>query len=121
MEDNWKGIKESLRSKCQEVLDRKKHNHKEWISIETLSKIQERKNKKTTTNNSRTRAENVKAQSEYTEVSKQAKKSSRADNQKCAEDLAMTAEKAVRKENMKRSTKKLAGKYNKPERPIKDK
>ncbi|VDP62277.1 unnamed protein product [Schistosoma mattheei] len=88
MKASWKGIKEALRSRCQEVLDRKKHHHKKRISIETLSKIQERKNKKTTTNNSRTRAENVKAQSEYAEVNKQAKKSSRADKQKCAEDLA---------------------------------
>ncbi|VDP75656.1 unnamed protein product [Schistosoma mattheei] len=29
MEDNWKGIKEALTSKCQEVLGFKKHHHKE--------------------------------------------------------------------------------------------
>ncbi|VDP30347.1 unnamed protein product [Schistosoma mattheei] len=51
MEDNWKGIKEALTSTCQEVLGLEKHNikkhhHKEWISIETLDKIKERKNKK---------------------------------------------------------------------------
>ncbi|VDP57873.1 unnamed protein product [Schistosoma curassoni] len=117
----WKIWTEEGFFACQEVLDRKKHHHKKWISIETLSKIQERKNKKTTTNNSRTRAENVKAQSEYAEVNKQAKKISRVDEQKCVEDLTMTAEKSVREGNMKQPTKKLAGKYNKPERPIKDK
>ncbi|VDP28503.1 unnamed protein product [Schistosoma margrebowiei] len=62
MEDNWKGIKEALTSTCQEVLHLKKHRHKEWSSIETLDKIKERKNKKTTINNSRTRAEKVRAQ-----------------------------------------------------------
>ncbi|VDO63452.1 unnamed protein product [Schistosoma margrebowiei] len=46
MEDNWKGIKEALTSTCQEVLSLKKHHHKKWISIETLDKIKERKNKK---------------------------------------------------------------------------
>ncbi|VDO92125.1 unnamed protein product [Schistosoma margrebowiei] len=43
MEDNWKGIKEALTSTCQEVLGLKKHHHKEWISIETLNRIKERK------------------------------------------------------------------------------
>ncbi|VDP43257.1 unnamed protein product [Schistosoma margrebowiei] len=40
------------------------------ISIEILDKIQEKKNKKTTVNNSRTRAEKVKAPAEYTNGSK---------------------------------------------------
>ncbi|VDO54782.1 unnamed protein product [Schistosoma margrebowiei] len=33
MEDNWKGMKEALTSACQEVLGRKKHHHKKWISM----------------------------------------------------------------------------------------
>ncbi|VDP05607.1 unnamed protein product [Schistosoma margrebowiei] len=59
VEDNWKDIKEALTSTCQEVLGLKKHRHKEWISIETLDKIKERKNKKTAINNSRTKTEKV--------------------------------------------------------------
>ncbi|VDP01575.1 unnamed protein product [Schistosoma margrebowiei] len=51
IEDNWKGITEALTSTCQEVLGRDKHHHKEYISIKTLNKIQERKNKKTETDN----------------------------------------------------------------------
>ncbi|VDP84389.1 unnamed protein product [Schistosoma mattheei] len=70
MEDNWKGIKEALTSKCQEVLGLKKHHHDEWISMETLDKIQERKNKKTTINNSSIRVEKAMAQPEYTETNK---------------------------------------------------
>ncbi|VDP00150.1 unnamed protein product, partial [Schistosoma margrebowiei] len=120
MEDNWKGIKEASTSTCQEVLGLKKHHHKEWISIETLDKIKERKNKKTGINNSRTRAEKVQAQAEYTEANKQVKRSIRADKKKYVEELAKTAEKAAREGNMKKlydTTKKLAGKYSKPERP----
>ncbi|VDP55078.1 unnamed protein product [Schistosoma margrebowiei] len=64
IEDNWKGSKEALTSKCQEVLGLKKRHHKEWITIETLDKIEERKNKNAATNNSRTRAEKVQAQAE---------------------------------------------------------
>ncbi|CAH8650385.1 unnamed protein product [Schistosoma mattheei] len=124
MEDNWKGIKEALTSTCQEVLGLKKHHHKEWISIETLDKIKERKNKKAAINNSRTRAEKVQAQAEYIEANKQVKRSIRADKKKYVEELATTAEKAAREGNMKQlydTTKKLAGKYSKPERPVKDK
>ncbi|VDP35281.1 unnamed protein product [Schistosoma margrebowiei] len=124
MEDNWKGIKEVLTSTCQEVLGLKKHHHKEWISIETLDKIKERKNKKTAINNSRTQAEKVQTQAEYIETNKQVKKSIRADKKKYVEELATTAEKAAREGYMKQlydTTKKLAGKYSKPEGPVKDK
>ncbi|VDO97548.1 unnamed protein product, partial [Schistosoma curassoni] len=124
MEDNWKGIKEALISTCQEVLALKKHHHKEWIFIGTLDKFKVRKNKKTEINNSRTRTEKVRAQAEYIEANKQVKKSIRADKKKYVEELATTAEKAAREENMKQlhnTTKKLAGKYSKPERSVKDK
>ncbi|VDO84559.1 unnamed protein product [Schistosoma margrebowiei] len=55
IENNWKGIKEVLTSPSQDVLGLKTHHHTGWISIETLDRIQERKNKKTSVNNSRTR------------------------------------------------------------------
>ncbi|VDO48405.1 unnamed protein product [Schistosoma margrebowiei] len=64
MEDNWKGIKEALTSTCQKVLGLKKHHHKGWISTETMDKTKERKNKETTIDNSRSRAEKVKSQAE---------------------------------------------------------
>ncbi|VDO48350.1 unnamed protein product [Schistosoma margrebowiei] len=92
MEDNWKSIKEALTSTCQEVLGLKKHHHKEWISIETLDKIKEKKNKKAAINNSRTRAEKIQTQAEYTEANKQVKRSIRADKKKYVEELATTAE-----------------------------
>ncbi|VDP87383.1 unnamed protein product [Schistosoma mattheei] len=71
-----------------------------------------------------TRAKKVQAQAEYTEANKQVKKSIRADKQKYVVELATTAEKATREGNMKQrydTTKKLSGKYSKPERPVKDK
>lgn len=89
-----------------------------------MQKIQERKEKKMAVNNSRTRTEKVKAQGNYTKANKLAKKGIRADKRKYMEDLEMEAEKAAREGNMKElynTTKKLAGKYSKPERPVKDK
>ncbi|VDP28255.1 unnamed protein product [Schistosoma margrebowiei] len=110
VESNWKGIKEAITSTCHEVLGHKKHHHKEWITVDTLDKIQERRNKKAVINTSRTRAEKVKAQAEYTEVNKQVKRSIRTDKRKYVEDLAMRAEKAAREGNMRQlydTTKKL--------------
>ncbi|VDO97882.1 unnamed protein product [Schistosoma curassoni] len=124
MEDNWKSIKEALTSTCQEVLGLNKHHHKEWISLETLDRIKERKNKKTGINNSRTRTEKVQAYVEYIEANNQVKKSIRVDKKKYVKELGMTAEKAAREGNMKQlydTTKKVARKYSKPERPVKDK
>ncbi|VDP64198.1 unnamed protein product [Schistosoma mattheei] len=123
MEDNWKGIKEALASTCQKVLGRKKHHQKEWISIKTLYNIPEEKNKKIATNNNRTSTEKVKVQDESTEANKQLKRSIRAYRQKYVEELATTREKSTREGNMKQlydRTKELAGKYCKPERPVKD-
>ncbi|VDO76949.1 unnamed protein product [Schistosoma mattheei] len=119
MENDWKRIKEALTSTCQEVLGYKKYHHKEWISTETLDKIKERKNKKTAINNSRTRAEKVKAHAEYTGLRKRVYKSIRTGKQKYMEDLAATVEKAPTEGNIKKLyyiTKKLAGKYGKPKR-----
>ncbi|VDO69291.1 unnamed protein product [Schistosoma margrebowiei] len=64
MEDNSKRIKEALTSTCQEELVRMKYHHNEWISIENLDKIHEKKNKMTAINNSRTGTEKLKAQVE---------------------------------------------------------
>ncbi|VDP36177.1 unnamed protein product [Schistosoma margrebowiei] len=53
VESNWKGIKEAITSTCHEVLCHKKHHHKEWITVDTLDKIQVRKNKKAAINTNR--------------------------------------------------------------------
>ncbi|VDO76296.1 unnamed protein product [Schistosoma margrebowiei] len=111
MESSWKGIKEAITSTCHEVLGHKKRHHKEWITDDTLDKIQERRNKKAAINTSRTRAEKDKAQAEYTEVNKRMKRSIRTDERKYVEDLAKTAEKAAREGNMRQlydTTKKLS-------------
>ncbi|VDP70944.1 unnamed protein product [Schistosoma curassoni] len=98
--------------------------HKEWITVDTLDKIQERRNKKAAINTSRTTVEKTKAQAEYTEVNKQVKRSIKTDKRKYVEDLATTAENAAREGNMRQlydMTKKLYGNNRKPERPVKSK
>ncbi|VDP68638.1 unnamed protein product [Schistosoma mattheei] len=118
MEGNWKGIKEAITSTCREVLGHKKHHHKEWIAVDTLDKIQERRTKKAAINIGRKRAEKAKAQAEYTELNKQVNRRIRTDKRKYMEDLAMAVEKAAREGNLRQlydTTKKLAGNYRKPE------
>ena len=88
------------------------------------TKIRARKNKKAAINSSRTRAERSKALKEYSNAHKNTKKSIRADKRKYIDGLAEAAEQATRVGNMKGlydSTKKLAGKFGNPERPVKDK
>ncbi|VDO54086.1 unnamed protein product [Schistosoma margrebowiei] len=46
VESNWKGIKEAITSTCHDVLGHKKRHHKEWITVDTLDKIQESRNRK---------------------------------------------------------------------------
>ncbi|VDP06731.1 unnamed protein product, partial [Schistosoma mattheei] len=95
MKSNWKGIKEAIISTCHEVTGHEEHHHKEWITVDTLDKIQERRNKKAAINASQTRAEKAKAQAEYTGEIKQVRRSIRTDKRKYVNDLAMTAEKAA--------------------------
>ncbi|VDP30540.1 unnamed protein product [Schistosoma margrebowiei] len=117
-------INKTFRRTIEDVLGHKKRHHKEWITVDTLDKIQESRNKKAAINISGTRAEKAKAQAEYTEVNKQVKRSIRIDKRKYVEDLATTAEKAAREENMTQLydiTKKLSGNRRKPERPVKSK
>lgn len=93
----------------------------ERIPIETVIRIEVKINKKTAINNSRTRAAEFEAQVEYTEANKKSYKSTRADNQKYVEELAMAAEKDVREGKMKQPydmTTKLSGKYSKLKRPV---
>ncbi|VDO59013.1 unnamed protein product [Schistosoma margrebowiei] len=122
-ETKMKGIKKAITSTCHEVLGHKKHHHKEWTTVDTLDKIQERRNKKAAINTSRTRAEKAKAQAEYTVVNKQVKRSIRTDKRKYVEDLAKTVEKAARENNKRQlyDTKKNSGNRRKPERPVKSK
>ncbi|VDP72191.1 unnamed protein product [Schistosoma curassoni] len=92
--------------------------------METLDKIQGKKDKKIAICSGRTGTEKFKAHTECTEANKRVMRSIRADNQKYVEELATTAEKASRERNIRQlynTTKKLARKYGKPERPTKDK
>ncbi|VDP10775.1 unnamed protein product [Schistosoma margrebowiei] len=73
MLNNWRSIKAAITSICHEVLSHKKHHHTESITMDTLDKIQEKRNEKAAINTSRTRAEKATTQNEYTDGNKQVK------------------------------------------------
>jgi len=54
-----------INNTCEETLGRQSYTQKEWITPETLRKVQERKQKKGAINSSRTRKEKAIAQTEY--------------------------------------------------------
>ena len=59
----------------KEVLGKKKTQLKEWISADTIHKLETRRERKTELNNSRTRAAKARTQEEYMAVDREAKRS----------------------------------------------
>ncbi|VDO86568.1 unnamed protein product [Schistosoma margrebowiei] len=85
-------------------------------------KIKERRSKIAAINNSRTRGENVKAQTEYIEANKRLKKSIRFNKEKYVEERATMVEKGASKGNTKQLCEiswKPARKYSKPGSKVK--
>ena len=121
---HWSHIKEAVNTACEEVLGRRKPQQKDWISAETSRKIQIRKDKKGAFNSSRTRAAKAAAQKEHTAANRKVRKSVKTHKRDFVEGLAEEAERAAASRNMKQlydTTKKLAGKFKKSKRPIRDK
>nr|KAG5689303.1 hypothetical protein BaRGS_022027 [Batillaria attramentaria] len=82
------------------------------------------KEKKTALNTSRTRRAKAKAQEEYTAADREVKRSTRKDKRDYIDNLASQAEEAARQGNLKdlyQVTKKLMGKFQQTDKPVKDK
>ena len=90
-----------------------------------IRQIQIRKDKNGTFNSSRTRAAKVAAQKEHTAANREVSKSVKTDKRYFIDEgLAEEAERAAASRTMKKlhdTTKTLAGKFKKSERPIRDK
>ena len=124
VETHWKKVKEVFTTTCKEVLGEKKREHKEWISQRSLDLITERRKLKTEVVGSRTRGLKSKAQELYRMAAKDAKRSIKKDKEEFTNRLAEKAEKAATGGHMRilyQTTKTLAGKYGKPDVPVKDK
>ena len=122
-EQKWQKVEGAVTSTCQEVLGSKSYIHKEWMSAETLQKVEETREKKEIVNNSRTRAAKLKAQEEY-KANVNVLRSIRSDARKYLKTLAAEAEKSAyqnRTKDLFSIIKRLAAKFVKPDRPVWDK
>ena len=109
---------------CEEVLGKKKTQYKDWISAATIRKLEARKAKKTTLNTSQTRAAKTRAQAEYTAADIEVKRSMKREKRGYINNLASQAETAAGQGNLKdlyMMTKKLSGKFQLTDRPVRDK
>nr|KAG5689967.1 hypothetical protein BaRGS_033648 [Batillaria attramentaria] len=87
-------------------------------------KLEVRKEKKTALNTSRTRRAKAKAQEEYTAADREVKRSTRKVQEGLHRQPGSQAEEAARQGNLKdlyQVTKKLAGKFQQTDKPVKDK
>ena len=124
IETHWEHCKELWQDTCEEVLGKKKTQHKEWISADTIHELETRREKKTVLNNSRTRAAKARAQEEYTSVDREVKRSIKKDKRDYIDDLARQAETAAGQGNLRDLylvTKKLTGKFQQTDKPVMDK
>ena len=124
IDTQWQQMEEMWTSICSENLGKKKYQQKDWISADTVNKMQLRKEKIGAIKNSRTRAAKTIAQKEYTEANRAVKISVKADKEHFIKDLAKEAEDASAQGNMKQLyyiIRKFEGKYRHTDRPIKDK
>ena len=106
------------------ILGPQQTHHKEWISTETLSKIETRRKLKDKINSNKTRAAKREAQSQYNKANQEVRKDSRRDKRKFIDDWAKEAETAAKQHRMKDLydlIKKLARKKSSTSKPIKDK
>ena len=124
IEAQWQHTRKLWHDTCEEVLGKKKTQQKEWISQDTIQKIEARKEKKEVWNKSQTRAAKAKAQEDYSAANREVKKSIRMDKRDYIDSLARQAEEAAGQGNLKdlyMITKKLAGKFQQTDKPVRDK
>ena len=122
MEQVWQQSKSTREETCDK--SKRTSQHKDWISAETLGKAAERKQRKATVNNSKTRAAKTEAHRLYTEANKEVKRSVKRDKKDFVERLASQAEDASGHRNLKELydiTRKLAGTCRKDEQHVMDK
>ena len=124
IETQWEHCKKLWHDTCEEVLGKKKTQHKEWISADTIHKLETSRERKTVLNNCRTRAAKARAQEEYKAVDREVKRSIKKDKRDYIDDLARQAETAAGQGNLRDLylvTKKLTGKFQQTDKPVMDK
>ncbi|XP_068713227.1 uncharacterized protein [Montipora foliosa] len=118
---HWEYCKKIWHDTCEECLGRKMTQHKDWITADTIRKLEARKAKNTALNTIRTRAAKTRAQAEYAAADREVKRKIKKDKRDHIDDLASQAETAAWQGNRKDlylMTKKLLGKFQQKDKPV---
>ena len=118
----WEHCKKLWQDTCEEVLGKKKTQHKEWISADTIHKLETRRERKTA-EQQLNKSSHSKAQEEYTASDREVKRSIKKDKMDYIDDLARQAETAAGQGNLRDLyllTKKLTGKFQQTDKPCSD-
>jgi hypothetical protein len=123
VEEIWSKIKGIYVETGENILGFREIQKKDWMSEETWTKIQERKNIKMTLNSSKTRSKKLKLQ-EYRVANTEVKKNIGRDKRKWVSEQANKAEEAVREGDIRdlyNITRKLSKRKYQGMQPIKNK
>ncbi|XP_071171614.1 craniofacial development protein 2-like [Mytilus edulis] len=101
IEDHWQEIKNAFTTACETSIGLKNRKHQEWITPETLVKVEKKENIKNILNNSKTRSAKQSAPREYTIANKDVRNSARRDKRAFVDKLTTEAEEAARANNIK--------------------
>lgn len=124
MENHWQQVKQAPLGACEVSVGINDRQYQEWISPETLIRIDERKTLKNKLNNSRIRAVKQTVWEAYTRTNRKVKRSARRDKRNFVAKLTAEGEKAAGQNNIKAlydNIQLLTRKYQKGSHPIKDK
>ena len=120
----WCSAKDMWSKTCEETIGLKTRQHKQWITPETLRKIDIRKERKGKLNDSKTRATKAKAHTAYIQAHKEVRRAIKQDKKTYIDNMAKEAEEAARKNNMRDLygiTRKLSQGSYRINKPIKNK
>ena len=108
---------------CNNVLGPKSHTKNDWITQESLEKIQMCREIKAEVNNSWTKTERKAAKEKYSSANQEVRKSIKKDKNSYLQGLSEWAEMAAANGHMMifhHTTRFLSGKQSKPAVPVKD-
>lgn len=113
LEEHWEKVKSTILETASQHIGSRKETRKSWISDDTWSLIQQRKDIKLQLNAARTRALKLELGERYSQMDKNVKRGARRDKRRWAEEIATQAETAAatnKTRELHESLRRLTGK-----------
>ena len=123
VDQHWGKIQEIWNTTCTEILGKKKREQKAWITADTWSRIEARKELKQKINQCQGEQEKGYLRTQYWETNRIVKRSAREDKRRFIHEMTEEAETAAGQGNMKRLydiTRTLSGKNSNSNKPVRD-